>query len=121
MPFHYLLTNLLVEVPGAVGAIFLDEDGEAVEWVTGRDRDPYDLKVEGAFHAIMQRQVGRVSEATGGGQVELYMVEGSETVTLTQLLPGGYYVVLVMRRTGSPAVAGHHLRRAARTIARELP
>ena len=45
MPFNYLLTNLLVDVPQAVGAIFVDPEGEAVEWVT-RHGDPFDLKVE---------------------------------------------------------------------------
>ena len=44
MPFNYLLTNLLVDVPQAVGAIFVDPEGEAVEWVT-RHNDPFDLKV----------------------------------------------------------------------------
>ena len=51
MPFNYLLTNLLVDVPEAVGAIFLDGEGEAVDWVTRHD-DPYDLKVEGAYHGL---------------------------------------------------------------------
>ena len=41
MPFSYLLTNLLVDVPQAVGAIFVDPEGEAVEWVTRHD-DPFD-------------------------------------------------------------------------------
>ena len=54
MPFNYLLTNLLVDVPSAVGAIFLDQEGEAIEWVT-RHGDPYDLKVEGAYHTIFRR------------------------------------------------------------------
>ncbi len=120
MPFQYLLTNLLVEVPEAVGAIFLDAEGEAVEWVSGPDRDPYDLKVEGAYHSIFKRQVSEVSEAASNGAVELYVVEGSETMTLTQLLPDGYYVVLVVRRGGSPGLAKYHLRRVAQVIAREL-
>ena len=51
MPFNYLLTNLLVDVPEAVGAIFVDYEGEAVEWVT-RHGDPFDLKVEGAYHGL---------------------------------------------------------------------
>ena len=55
MPFNYLLTNLLVDVPHAVGAIFVDEEGEAVEWVT-RHNDPYDLKIEGAYHSILVRR-----------------------------------------------------------------
>ena len=55
MPFNYILTNLLVDVPQAVGAILVDPEGEAVEWVT-RHNDPFDLKVEGAYHSIFMRQ-----------------------------------------------------------------
>ncbi len=33
MPFNYLLTNLLVDVPEAIGAIFLDDEGETVDFV----------------------------------------------------------------------------------------
>jgi hypothetical protein len=39
---------------------------------------------------------------------------------LTQALPDGYYVVLVVDRTGSRAHALHRLRRAADVIASEI-
>lgn len=120
MPFEYLLTNLLVEVPDAIGAIFLDDEGEAVEWVSQRDRDPYDLKVEGAYHSIFKRQLDEVSLATDSGGVESYVYAGRDLVTLTQLLPDGYYVLLVVRRGGPLAVASYHLRRVAGAISREL-
>jgi hypothetical protein len=60
MPFNYLLTNLLVDVPHAVGAIFVDEEGEAVEWVT-RHNDPYDLKIEGAYHSVLIRRLAKLA------------------------------------------------------------
>ena len=41
-------------------------------------------------------------------------------VTLTQALAGGYYVVLVVDRSGSRAHALHRLRRAAEVIANEI-
>jgi len=119
MPFNYLLTNLLVDVPEAVGAIFVDPEGEAVDWVTRHD-DPYDLKVEGAYHSIFKRRIDEITATAGVGAVEGYVVEGSELVALTQSLVDGYYVVLVMHRDGPLGRARHHLRRASKVIEREI-
>ena len=120
MPFHYVLTNLLADVPDAVGAIFLDSQGEAIEWVSRSDGEPYHLKVEGACHAVIKRQFADAVEAANDGRLEAYVLVGERLATLTQLLPDGYYVVLVARRTSSLARAGFHLRRAARIIADEI-
>ncbi len=120
MPFHYVLTNLLADVPGAVGAIFLDSDGEAVEWVSRREGEPYHLKVEGAYHAVIKRQIAEAAADSGNGEVDSYVLVGERLATLTQLLPDGYYVVLVAHRTSPLAVAAFHLRRAARILADEI-
>jgi hypothetical protein len=117
MPFHYLLTNLLVDVPSAIGAIFLDPEGEAVEWVT-RHGDPYQLKIEGAYHSIFQRRLLEVGEELGA--VNAYVIEGERLVALTHTLPHGYYVVLVLDRSGSRGHAAYHLRRTAHVLAREI-
>jgi predicted regulator of Ras-like GTPase activity (Roadblock/LC7/MglB family) len=119
MPFNYLLTNLLVDVPQAVGAILVDPEGEAVEWVT-RHNDPFDLKVEGAYHSIFMRQLEQLTTSVNAGPIDSFVIEGSRLVTLTQALPGGYYVVLVVDRNGSRAHALHRLRRAADVIANEI-
>ena len=119
MPFNYLLTNLLVDVPQAVGAIFVDPEGEAVEWVARRG-DPFDLKVEGAYHSIFMRQLENVATSVKVGAIDSFVLEGSRLVTLTQALPDGYYVVLVVDRSGSQAQALHRLRRAAQVIAKEI-
>ena len=119
MPFSYLLTNLLVDVPQAVGAIFVDPQGEAVEWVTRHD-NPFDLKVEGAYHSIFMRQLEQLTTSVDAGPIDSFVIEGSRLVTLTQALPDGYYVVLVVDRIGSRAHALHQLRRAAEVIANEI-
>lgn len=119
MPFNYLLTNLLVDVPEAVGAIFLDEEGETVDYVT-RHGEPFDLKVEGAYQGIFTRQVDSACSTATLGKLESFTVEANELVTLTHLLPDGYYVVLVARGPTARARAQHHLRRMARMLAREL-
>ena len=119
MPFNYLLTNLLVDVPHAVGAIFVDPEGESVEWVT-RHGDPFDLKVEGAYHSIFMRRLEEITTGSMAGPIESFILEGSDLITLTQALPDGYYVVLVVDRNCSRAQALHRLRRAAEVIAREI-
>ncbi len=119
MPFNYLLTNLLVDVPEAVGAIFLDDDGETVDFVT-RHGEPFDLKVEGAIQGIFTRQLGMTFSEAGIGSLEHFMVEGAELATLTHILPDGYYVVLVARKPVARARAQHHLEQTARMLAREL-
>ncbi len=119
MPFNYLLTNLLVDVPEAVGAIFLDEEGEAVDWVTRHD-DPFDLKVEGAYHSIFKRRLDQLGEGSSSGDLSYYVVHGGKLKSLTHCLPEGYYLVLVLDRQGPTARALFHLGRAAGIISREL-
>jgi predicted regulator of Ras-like GTPase activity (Roadblock/LC7/MglB family) len=120
MPFHYVLTNLLADVPGAVGAIFLDAEGEAIEWVSRSEGQPYHLKVEGAWHAVIKRRFEEAAASAGSGALDSYVLVGERLVTLTQVLHDGYYVVLVADRASPLAKAGYHLRRAARTIADEI-
>ena len=119
MPFNYLLTNLLVDVPGSVGAILVDPEGEAVEWVTRHD-DPYDLKVEGAYHSIFMRQLESALAASALGEIRSYALAGQRLTSLTQSLPDGYYVVLVIDRSGSQAQAMEQLGRTAQVLAREI-
>ncbi len=119
MPFHYLLTNLLADVPGAVAAAFLDGDGEVVEWVT-RHGEPFAVKVEGAYHAVFLRELAAPLERLGFGRLRRYMLVGSRFVALTHLLPDGYYVVLLIERGDSAAQAWHHLERVAAVLGREL-
>ncbi len=120
MPFHYVLTNLLVDVPGAIGAIFLDAEGEAIEWVSQGSSDPYQLKVEGAYQAVIKRQIDRVVTANGAGGLRSYVIVGGKLATLTESLPHGYYVVLVARSTGCLGHARYFLRKAAGVLANEI-
>jgi hypothetical protein len=119
MPFNILLTNLMVDVPEAVGAIFLDEDGETVDFVT-RHGEPFDLKVEGAIQGLFTRHLVSTFTSAGIGSLEYFMIEGSELATLTHVLPDSYYVVLVVRKPVARARAQHHLTETAKMIAREF-
>jgi predicted regulator of Ras-like GTPase activity (Roadblock/LC7/MglB family) len=119
MPFNYLLTNLLVDVPEAVGAIFLDDEGEAVEWVT-RHNDPFDLKVEGAYHSIFVRRLAIITSTGNHGKLKYFVIKGDALTALTHTLPDGYYLVLILDRPGFLGKAVFHLEHAAAVLGREL-
>jgi len=119
MPFNYLLTNLLVDVPQAVGAIFLDDEGEAIEWVT-RHNDPFDLKVEGAYHSIFVRRLTVIAASEDQGNLKYFIIKGDSLTALTHTLPDGYYLVLILDRPGLIGKAIFHLEHAAGVLRREL-
>lgn len=119
MAFRSLLGKLLADVPQALGAIFVDPEGEAVDWVA-RAGDPYGLKIEGAYHSIFMRHLHSVAATSGSGGIASVVVAGSRLVTLTQALPDGYHVVLVVDREASQAQALNCLRSSARAFAEQL-
>ena len=119
MPFNYLLTNLVADVPGAVGAVFLDGEGEAVEWVT-RHEEPFDFKVEGAYHSVFVRRLGRPLQDEGFGALQAFELVGERLVSLTRVLADGYHLVLVLGRNGPRSRARWELERTAAVFAREL-
>ncbi|HUK12149.1 MAG TPA: hypothetical protein VLW17_02515 [Thermoanaerobaculaceae bacterium] len=119
MPFQYLLTNLLVDIPGAQGAIFLDPEGEAVELVSQR-ATPYELKLEGAYHGILLRKANRLAGLVGGGGLERLGIVGSAMQVASRALKGGYYLVVVMEPGTSLALAGEAMTRTGEALNREI-
>ncbi len=120
MPFQYLLTNLLVDVPGAQGAIFMDPEGESVEYVT-RHATPYELKLEGAYHGIFLRRAAQLARLAEAGEVERLAIAGRQLKVMSRMLRGGYYLVLVMDPEAPASVAGAAMVRTGEALNREIP
>ncbi len=120
MPFQYLLTNLLVDIPGAEGAIFLDPEGEAVEYVCRR-ATPFELKLEGAYHAVFLRRAARLAAVAGSGELTEFVVAGTEVTALSRMLRSGYFLVVVVGRGTPISVAQAAMRRTAETLNGEIP
>jgi predicted regulator of Ras-like GTPase activity (Roadblock/LC7/MglB family) len=120
VPFQYLLTNLLVDVPGAQGAVFLDSEGESVEYVT-RHATPYELKLEGAYHGIFLRRAARLASLSRSGDLERVSIAGSKMRVMSKALRAGYYVVLVMEPETPMAVACAAIDRVSEALNREIP
>lgn len=119
MPFQYLLTNLLVDVPGAHGAIFLDWEGEAVEFVT-RQATPYELKLEGAYQGIFLRRLARLEEQLGGGGVLTLTLVGHKLKVLGHALRGGYYLLLLVSPATPLSLATLAVMRTSEALNREI-
>jgi len=120
VPFQYLLTNLLVDVPGAQGAIFLDPEGESVEFVT-RQATPYELKLEGAYHGIFLRKAAQLTRLLDGGDLERLSISGRHMSVMSRTLKAGYYLVLVMEPGTPSCLASAAMRTAGEALDREIP
>lgn len=120
MPFHYLLTNLLVDVPGAQGAAFLDSEGESVEFVS-RGATPFELKLEGAYHGIFLRQARQLLDTFGGGELERISIAGTAMKVMSQSLRDNYYLVLILEPGAPVDAASAAIRRTVDALNREIP
>jgi hypothetical protein len=66
------------------------------------------------------RRLSNLASTIQVGAVVSFVLESGRLMTLTQALPDGYYVVLVVDRTGSRAQALYRLRNTAQVLAREI-
>ena len=119
MPFQYLLTNLVVDAPGAQGAVFVDPEGEAVDFVARRTT-PYELKLEGAYHGIFLRRAGQLARLVGAGDLIQVSISGRSMQAMGVVLRAGYYLVLVLEPGAPASVAAAAMRRAADALNAEI-
>ncbi len=119
MPFREILTDLMHSVPGSMGAIFADWEGEAVDQVT-RNGDSDHVKFLGAHHGILLQNVQKISETTRTGDPELFMVRTEELDYFTAPVHDGYFVVLAVDSGSIPARAQAAMKIAVRFIREEM-
>lgn len=116
MPFQYILANLLAASDGAVGVIFIDDQGETVDLACADVTTPYDLRVMGAYLGIYLRHVEDVVSSAGLGEPRMIHIERSGLHIFANPLPDGYHVALVQ---GQPALVAH-ARRGLSVAAKQL-
>jgi predicted regulator of Ras-like GTPase activity (Roadblock/LC7/MglB family) len=120
VPFQYLLTNLLVDIRGAHGAVFIDPEGEAVELVSRRST-PYELKLEGAYNGIFLRKAADLARLVGAGQLAQLTLAGHGVKVLSRVLRSGYALVVVVDGGAPLAVAAAAMERASTAFNHEIP
>ncbi len=95
MPFKAMMRELVNDVPGATGAIFVDWEGESVDNYSV-DEDTYQLKVVGAYKGVILNIINEAQRSSGSGPVKCVIVKMENFNILMTPVKDGYHVVLVV-------------------------
>lgn len=122
MQFRDILLSVLETTPAAIGAIFLDSEGESVEVVSARpfETDDHDLRVIGAYAGIFLAQLRRIAEATAGSGVRRYKIDFAASRIFCCDLSDGYYLVLVVDAGDVEGAAWRALERCRTALMKEM-
>ncbi len=115
--FTPLLHTLLERLPGALGAVLVDRDGEAVDWA-GR-LDGFDVKVAAAHLRLLYSEtVAQPALLAEAGPPREIVVRCACRTYALRMLPEGYGVAVTLARGAFP-VARPMLAWAAEALALE--
>ncbi len=118
MPFQSILKNLVESVPGAIGAILVDWEGEAVqEYSHGT---PYDIRFIGAHNGVVLSRLRDSHRDNQGGAIEHVEISSEQQHLLTGVVDPDYSLVLQVKRPAAMACARYHFTDALQRIRRVL-
>jgi predicted regulator of Ras-like GTPase activity (Roadblock/LC7/MglB family) len=122
MAFGRILQQLVRRTHGALGALFVDYEGETVEVVTDRplDADVHDLRVIGAYQGIFLTRLREVADKLPIGHPKSFKIEFERTVILSCDVKDGYYLVLVIDHEAVEGVAWHRLAECRSALLAEM-
>jgi predicted regulator of Ras-like GTPase activity (Roadblock/LC7/MglB family) len=92
MPFKSLLRRLLEDIPGALGAIIVDWEGEAVDQVSMINE--FDIKLLGAHSGIILTQLRDALLRTDSGALDEVVIRTGRNKTLIAPLTKEYLLIL---------------------------
>ncbi len=116
--FGDILEGMVRRVPGAVGAIFADWEGEAVDQFA--HIPPIDIQLVGAHWGVVFNAARQFLETLRGGAIEELWVEGRNALVMVRSVTDKYYVVLAARRTVHLGTARRELERSAQMLLTEM-
>jgi len=116
--FGEILKAMVDRVPGAIGAIFADWEGEAVDQFA--HIPPIDIQLVGAHWGVVFNGASECVRRMGAGAVDELWVEGEHALVLVRRVSAQYYVVLATKRSAHLATARRELERSATTLLGEM-
>jgi predicted regulator of Ras-like GTPase activity (Roadblock/LC7/MglB family) len=116
--FGNLLQQMVERVPGAVGAVFTDWEGEPVDQFA--HIPPIDIQIVGAQWGVVFNGATESLRRLGAGAVEELWVEGEETCVFVRRVTEHYYVVLATHRSVHLGIALRELQSTARSLLEEM-
>jgi len=118
VPFKPLLNALIERVPGALGAIIADWEGEAVDQVGTMDE--YDLKVIGAHKGVILHSMREVVDRLGDDELKEIIITTKKAQTLVLPVTKDYYLVLTLDRSDMLGRALLEARRCIQALHQEI-
>jgi predicted regulator of Ras-like GTPase activity (Roadblock/LC7/MglB family) len=116
--FANILQHMVERVPGALGAIFADWEGEAVDQFA--HISTLDIQLAGAHWGVVLTLASARLRAAGAGAIEEMWIEGEHNLVLVRQVTARYFVVLTARRGVHLATARRELQRSAETLLGEM-
>ena len=120
MVFRAILHELLETTEGAIGAMFLDYEGESVELLTHHDLELDDLKIIGAYQGIFLTQLRNLCSEMAVGEPQRFKLEFALTTVLSCDIKDGYYLVLLIAGSTSEGMAWHRLTHCREKLLAEM-
>ncbi|MDA3903490.1 MAG: roadblock/LC7 domain-containing protein [Desulfuromusa sp.] len=108
MPFKSLLKRLLEDIPGALGAIIVDWEGEAVDQVARINE--YDIKVLGAHSGILLGLLREALSRVDSGKLLDVVIRTGQNKTLISPLTEDYLLILQLGPEAIAARAAYRMR-----------
>ncbi|MEO6488200.1 MAG: hypothetical protein ABIO78_09705 [Thermoanaerobaculia bacterium] len=118
--FQLILHELLATTTGAFAAIFLDWEGETVDLVCDRDLSDHDLRIVGAYQAVVLSRLRAMCNKLAIGAPHRYTLDFGGTLVMASDLKDGYYVVLLLDRKANEGMALHQLEMCREKLLGEL-
>jgi predicted regulator of Ras-like GTPase activity (Roadblock/LC7/MglB family) len=120
--FRDILADLLQAAPGAIGAAFLDSEGESVEVVSARpfDTDDHELRVIGAYAGIFLSHLRRIASATDSGSARRFKIDFAASRIFCCELKDGYYIAAVADAAAVEGVVWKGLERCREALLAEM-
>jgi predicted regulator of Ras-like GTPase activity (Roadblock/LC7/MglB family) len=114
--FGQILEDMVRRVPGAVGAVFADWEGEPVDQFA--HIAPLEIQLVGAHWGVVWSQATRRLQALGA--IEELLIEGDRAIVLVRAVTDSYFVVLATKRDAHLATARREVERAAGILRGEM-
>ncbi len=117
-PFSAILQETVERVPGAIGAIFADSEGEAVELAGTQHR--HELQLVGAHYGVILNNVQALLRLFHFGEAVEIVLQHEKVDLCVMVVGDGYYVVLAIGAGGHLATALREARACAAGLRREM-
>jgi predicted regulator of Ras-like GTPase activity (Roadblock/LC7/MglB family) len=117
-PFSSILQRTVERVPGAIGAIFADWEGEAVDLAGLNHRD--ELKLLAAHYGVILNNVQALLRLFHFGEAVEIVLQHEKIDLCVHAVGDGYYVVLAVSADGHLATALREARACAAGLREEM-